>query len=199
MFYVHNQWYISCATLKFFCFRRRERGFNNCVIPHVPLYKQHRSLRPKIVFCILVFKAVAVDIKCKYTAEKRNKINEPLTRSFRFVLTGDLERLRRFWFTGACNKPMSKEKQSRSDPLALEQFFSTFLLLGSGILLAVILLLLERVYCRCQRPINKLLQHKEQPSTRAAVAKGCCSLLSRVRQVRTLTVAGSRLNYSSAR
>jgi hypothetical protein len=77
---------------------------------------------------------------------------------------------------------MSKEKQSRSDPLALEQFFSTFLLLGSGILLAIILLLLERLYCRCHRPINKLLRFKEEPSTRAAVVRGCCSLLSRVRQ-----------------
>jgi len=150
------------------------------------------------VFCILVFKAVAVDIKRKYTTATLNKINEPLTMSFRLVLAGDLERLRRFWFTGACNKPMSKEKQSRSDPLALEQFFSTFLLLGSGILLAVILLLLERVYCRCQRPINKLLQYEEEPSTRTAVARGCCSLLSRVSKVRNLTGPGSRLIYSSA-
>ena len=150
------------------------------------------------MFCIPFSKAVAVNIKRKYT-ETLNKITDPLTRSFRFVLAGDLERLRRFWFTGACNKPMSKEKQSRSDPLALEQFFSTFLLLGSGILLAVILLLLERVYCRCHRPINQLLQYKEEPSARAAVTKGCCSLLSRVSQVRALTGAASRFIYSSAR
>jgi hypothetical protein len=154
---------------------------------------------PKLCFVFWFTKLLRWTSNVKYTAETPNKINDPLTRSFRFVLTGDLERLHRFWFTGACNKPMSKEKQSRSDPLALEQFFSTFLLLGSGILLAVILLLLERVYCRCQRPINKLLQHKEEPSTRAAVAKGCCSLLSRVRQVRNLMVAVSRLIYSSAR
>lgn len=76
---------------------------------------------------------------------------------------------------------MSKEKPSRSDPLALEQFFSTFLLLGSGILLAVVLLLLERAYCMCHRPINRLMHFDDQPSTRAAAVRGCCSLLSRVR------------------
>ncbi|XP_069700780.1 glutamate receptor ionotropic, NMDA 2B-like [Periplaneta americana] len=106
----------------------------------------------------------------------RDLVNQQLME---YRENGDLERLRRFWFTGACNKPLSKEKQSRSDPLALEQFFSTFLLLGSGILLAGILLLLERAYCKCYRPINRLLHYKEQPSTRSEVVKGCCSLLSR--------------------
>jgi hypothetical protein len=76
---------------------------------------------------------------------------------------------------------MGKEKQSRSDPLALEQFFSTFLLLGSGILLSCILLLLERAYNKCRHPFNKMLHYEEQPSRRAAVIRGCCSLLSRVR------------------
>jgi hypothetical protein len=141
------------------------------------------------VLRILAIKRTAVlaDIQCKYptpsacTVEKRYEFYKSITESFHSVVAGDLERLRRFWFTGACNKPMSKEKQSRSDPLALEQFFSTFLLLGSGILLAVVLLLLERAYCRCQRPINRLLHFDEQPSTRDAVVRGCCSLLSRVR------------------
>jgi hypothetical protein len=77
---------------------------------------------------------------------------------------------------------MSKEKQSRSDPLALEQFISTFLLLGSGILLSCVLLLLERAYCKCRHPINRLLHYEEQPTRRAAVIRGCCSLLSRVRE-----------------
>jgi hypothetical protein len=77
---------------------------------------------------------------------------------------------------------MSKEKQSRSDPLALEQFFSTFLLLGSGILLSCVLLLLEHAYCKCHRPFNKLLQFEEQPSRQTHVVRGCCSLLSRVRE-----------------
>jgi hypothetical protein len=138
---------------------------------------------------ILAFQTSAVlpDTQCKYsspsvyTAEKLYEFNKSVTESFRSAVAGDLERLRRFWFTGACNKPMNKEKHSRSDPLALEQFFSTFLLLGSGILLAIVLLLLERAYCKCRRPINTLLHFDDQTSNRAAVVRGCCSLLSRVR------------------
>ncbi|XP_070168093.1 glutamate receptor ionotropic, NMDA 2B isoform X4 [Polyergus mexicanus] len=57
---------------------------------------------------------------------------------------GDLERLRRYWMTGTC-KP-GKEVQKSSDPLALEQFLSAFLLLMMGILLAAVFLLLEHVY-----------------------------------------------------
>ncbi|XP_067004447.1 glutamate receptor ionotropic, NMDA 2B isoform X1 [Anabrus simplex] len=81
---------------------------------------------------------------------------------------GDLERLQRFWFTGACKR--SKEKQSRSDPLALEQFFSTFLLLGSGIVLAAVLLFMEWLYCQYVRRVS--------PST-TRLTTGCCSLISR--------------------
>ncbi|XP_024873537.1 glutamate receptor ionotropic, NMDA 2B isoform X5 [Temnothorax curvispinosus] len=57
---------------------------------------------------------------------------------------GDLERLRRYWMTGTC-KP-GREVQKSSDPLALEQFLSAFLLLMMGILLAAFLLLLEHLY-----------------------------------------------------
>ncbi|XP_072757102.1 glutamate receptor ionotropic, NMDA 2B isoform X7 [Anoplolepis gracilipes] len=57
---------------------------------------------------------------------------------------GDLERLRRYWMTGTC-KP-GREVQKSSDPLALEQFLSAFLLLMMGILLAAVFLLLEHVY-----------------------------------------------------
>lgn len=59
-----------------------------------------------------------------------------------------MERLRRYWFTGSCNNLAGKEKQSRSDPLALEQFFSTFLLLLLGMAFAGVLLLAENVYLK---------------------------------------------------
>lgn len=59
-------------------------------------------------------------------------------------ILGDLERLRRYWMTGTC-KP-GKEVQKSSDPLALEQFLSAFLLLMMGILLAAVFLLLEHLY-----------------------------------------------------
>nr|XP_033340266.1 glutamate receptor ionotropic, NMDA 2B isoform X2 [Megalopta genalis] len=78
---------------------------------------------------------------------------------------GDLERLRRYWMTGTC-KP-EKEVQKSSDPLALEQFLSAFLLLMMGILLAVAFLLLEHFYFKYVR------QHLARSD-----GGGCCALFS---------------------
>nr|WQS23387.1 ionotropic receptor 4 [Diaphania glauculalis] len=78
---------------------------------------------------------------------------------------GDLERLRRYWMTGTC-KPNKQEHKS-SDPLALEQFLSAFLLLMAGILLAALLLLLEHVYFRYMRT-----------HLAASSAGSCCALVS---------------------
>ena len=59
---------------------------------------------------------------------------------------GDLERLRRYWFQGACKS--QKNKRNISKPLDVNQFMSAFLLLGCGILLTVVLLALEHLYFR---------------------------------------------------
>lgn len=69
--------------------------------------------------------------------------------------------------TGTC-KP-GKEVQKSSDPLALEQFLSAFLLLMCGILLAAVLLLLEHLYF-------KYVRHHLAKSDRG----GCCALVSLV-------------------
>ncbi|KAK6630957.1 hypothetical protein RUM44_003129 [Polyplax serrata] len=82
-----------------------------------------------------------------------------------FRENGDLERLRRYWMTGTC-KPGKQEHKS-SDPLALEQFLSAFLLLMSGILLAALLLFLEYLYFKY---IRKHLAKTDQG--------GCCALIS---------------------
>nr|XP_027196255.1 glutamate receptor ionotropic, NMDA 2B-like [Dermatophagoides pteronyssinus] len=67
---------------------------------------------------------------------------------------GDLERLRRYWFQGACKS--QKNKRNMSKPLDINQFMSAFLLLGCGILLTVILLALEHFYFRyCRRYLAK--------------------------------------------
>lgn len=55
-------------------------------------------------------------------------------RLLEFRANGDLERLRRYWMTGTCR--LNKQEHKSSDPLALEQFLSAFLLLMAGILLA---------------------------------------------------------------
>ncbi|XP_069687879.1 glutamate receptor ionotropic, NMDA 2B isoform X3 [Periplaneta americana] len=82
-----------------------------------------------------------------------------------FRENGDLERLRRYWMTGTC-KPGKQEHKS-SDPLALEQFLSAFLLLMSGILLAAVLLALEHVYFKY---VRKHLAKTDRG--------GCCALIS---------------------
>ncbi|CAH1638686.1 unnamed protein product [Spodoptera littoralis] len=71
----------------------------------------------------------------------------------------------RYWMTGTC-KPNKQEHKS-SDPLALEQFLSAFLLLMAGILLAALLLLLEHVYFRYLRS-----------HLAASSAGSCCALVS---------------------
>lgn len=78
---------------------------------------------------------------------------------------GDLERLRRYWMTGSC-KPGKQEHKS-SDPLALEQFLSAFLLLMGGILLAAVLLFLEHIYFKY---VRKRLAKTDRG--------GCCALIS---------------------
>ncbi|BFG00561.1 glutamate receptor ionotropic NMDA 2B [Drosophila madeirensis] len=86
-------------------------------------------------------------------------------RLLEFRANGDLERLRRYWMTGTCRP--GKQEHKSSDPLALEQFLSAFLLLMAGILLAALLLLLEHVYFKYIR-------------TRLAKKDGghCCALIS---------------------
>lgn len=102
-----------------------------------------------------------------------------------FRENGDLERLRRYWMTGVC-KPGKQvifgglslwfgksrfgrglQEHKSSDPLALEQFLSAFLLLMSGILLAALLLLLEHLYFKY---IRKHLAKTDRG--------GCCALIS---------------------
>ncbi|RWS31617.1 glutamate receptor ionotropic: NMDA 2B-like protein [Leptotrombidium deliense] len=85
--------------------------------------------------------------KSKYLAKFNEKMIE-------YRENGDLERLRKFWFQGAC-KP-SKRKGKISKPLDVNQFMSAFLLLGCGILLTIVLLALEHFYFRyCRRYLSK--------------------------------------------
>ena len=81
--------------------------------------------------------------------------------------SGDIERLQKFWLHGAC-RPKRAYKRA-SEPLALEQFLSAYLLLLSGVVLALLLLVLEHVYFKYLR---KHLAKKD--------SGGCCALISLV-------------------
>ncbi|XP_045105631.1 glutamate receptor ionotropic, NMDA 2B-like isoform X2 [Portunus trituberculatus] len=78
---------------------------------------------------------------------------------------GEIERLQRFWMTGTC-KPMKQQRRA-SEPLAIEQFLSAYLLLGIGMVLAVVLLALEHIYFKY---VRKHLAKKD--------SGGCCALVS---------------------
>uniref|UniRef100_A0A7E4ULG2 Glutamate receptor n=2 Tax=Panagrellus redivivus TaxID=6233 RepID=A0A7E4ULG2_PANRE len=78
---------------------------------------------------------------------------------------GDLERLQNFWLTGAC-VPASNS-QNTSAPLGIENFMSAFVLLGMGILAAILCLSLEYIYCK---QFRKTLQKFDKD--------GWCAVLS---------------------
>lgn len=80
---------------------------------------------------------------------------------------GDIERLQRFWLTGTC-KP-KKQQRRASEPLAIEQFLSAYILLSLGIGLAILLLILEHTYFKYLR--------KRLAKTDSG---GCCALVSLV-------------------
>lgn len=88
------------------------------------------------------------------------------------IISGDLERLRRYWMTGTCNP--GKHEHKSSDPLAMEQFLSAFVLLMFGILLAFALLGVESGYFRYAR--RRMYKKKKAPC-----CCGCCHLISVVR------------------
>ena len=84
-------------------------------------------------------------------------------------MTGDLERLSRFWMSGMC-KPNVQEKHA-SEPLSIAQFLSAFLLLGIGTALSLVFIIMEHLYM-------KYLQHYVDKKN--AEIGGCFSLVSQV-------------------
>lgn len=109
----------------------------------------------------------ALPKKSKYLSKFNGKMIE-------YRENGDLERLRKFWFQGAC-KP-SKNKGKLSKPLDVNQFMSAFLLLGCGIILTVTLLALEHIYFKfCRKPLMAL-----SSTSKDGQADGCFTLISLV-------------------
>ncbi|XP_046372599.2 glutamate receptor ionotropic, NMDA 2B-like [Haliotis rufescens] len=79
--------------------------------------------------------------------------------------TGEVEKLHKFWLSGACKK--KKQKGVSSHTLGILNFTSAFILLGGGMVLGAILLLAEHLYFRFGRK-----------SLRKWDKCGCCSLVS---------------------
>ena len=80
-----------------------------------------------------------------------------------------MDRLRKFWMVGACQKPVSGKGQGSSHSLDIVNFTSAYILLIVGVALAILLLLAEHLYFTfCRRKLRKVDKC------------GCCSLLSLV-------------------
>ncbi|XP_045171588.2 glutamate receptor ionotropic, NMDA 2B-like [Mercenaria mercenaria] len=80
--------------------------------------------------------------------------------------TGDIERLEKFWLSGACHAKKEK-KDKRSNKIGILNFISAFILLATGVLLSVILIVLEHLYFKSGR---KCLKKYDKC--------GCCALVS---------------------
>ncbi|XP_060599941.1 glutamate receptor ionotropic, NMDA 2B-like isoform X2 [Ruditapes philippinarum] len=79
---------------------------------------------------------------------------------------GDIERLEKFWLSGACHAKKEK-KDKRSNKIGILNFISAFILLAAGVLLSVILIVLEHLYFKSGR---KCLKKYDKC--------GCCALVS---------------------
>ena len=85
-------------------------------------------------------------------------------------IVGEMDRLRKFWLTGACKKSATGKGRQSSDPLDIVNFTSAYILLIVGVALAIILLLVEHIYFTfCRRRLRKIDRC------------GCCALISLVR------------------
>jgi len=80
-----------------------------------------------------------------------------------------MDRLRKFWMTGACKQQSYRSGKESSSPLDIANFTSAYILLIVGVILALILLLAEHLYFTfCRRKLRRVDKN------------GCCSLLSLV-------------------
>ncbi|CAF1576833.1 unnamed protein product, partial [Adineta steineri] len=78
--------------------------------------------------------------------------------------SGEIERLRRFWFTGACKSNVDQQSDRSSQPLDQRNFTSAFLLLFGGTLIATIILLSDNAYSRfIARSKANLTEDKKSP------------------------------------
>ena len=83
-------------------------------------------------------------------------------------LSGDLDRLQKFWLAGACHAVKDKKDKSSPD-IGILNFTSAFILLAGGVLLGTMLLAFEHLYFKFGR---KCLKKYDK--------SGCCALISLV-------------------
>lgn len=103
-----------------------------------------------------------------YSLQDELPVDTLLIRNTYYCVSGELDRLQKFWLAGACHAQKDK-KDKTSHKIGILNFTSAFILLAAGVTLATILLLLEHFYFkfgrRCLKKYDKT---------------GCCALVSLV-------------------
>lgn len=80
---------------------------------------------------------------------KGSKYKDMINRKLiEYTYSGELERTQRFWFTGTCNKQQQDENTRNSQQFGLMQSSSVFILLATGIFIAVLFLISHCFYNR---------------------------------------------------
>jgi hypothetical protein len=80
--------------------------------------------------------------------QRNSNLKEMIDRKIMEILhTGEMERSRKFWFGGSCNR-VERDQGSESQQIDIAQSSSTFILIIVGVSLAVIILLFENIYIR---------------------------------------------------
>ncbi|CAF1176648.1 unnamed protein product [Adineta ricciae] len=94
---------------------------------------------------------------------KQSKFKEMINKEIiEMHHSGEIERLRRFWFTGACKPDMLHQSQRSSQPLDERNFTSAFLLLSGGTLIAIIILLSENAYSRFVARARRIVRDQQR-------------------------------------
>ncbi|CAF0764536.1 unnamed protein product [Rotaria sordida] len=80
---------------------------------------------------------------------KQSKFKDMINKEIiQMHYSGEIERLRQFWFTGACKSSVDQQPHRSSQKLDERNFTSAFLLLFGGTLIATVILICERLYSR---------------------------------------------------
>src|SRR5438128_857708 len=108
---------------------------------------------------------------------KNSKFKEMVNRKLlEYSYSGELERSTNFWFSGVCKNHNQQNKRS-SHRLDILNFFSTFFLLGAGMVIALIVFTVDHLYSYfIKSKITKLWYYESIKSTNKATAEAICDI-----------------------
>lgn len=92
-----------------------------------------------------------------------------------YHVTGELERLQKFWMAGVCQ---TRESDQQSNPLGILNFTSAFILLAGGMVLGALLLAWEHGFFLFLRRQLRKCDSCQCCGLVSIVSENCCYILS---------------------